>query len=187
MISIIFGIARGYAPMVYYLNGYLPGDNYYEVVIIAMMNLALVIFYYHATCYILQSIIDFRRKIYLMECLNRMIQKSKSNSKRYVPTINILDISSAFSWYKMRRVVRYYGQNMNMRHEVLVPAILLYMVFIYIFNWAKNLEIISIQKGSFIQEITPVLYVDYVVFSAVILLVFFTIARVNYYTLIHIN
>lgn len=186
LIAVITGIARGYLPMVYYLGGFFAGDNTYEVIIIIVLNLTLVIFYYHSTVYILQSILDFRRKIYLMECLKRMIYKNKSSTKRYVPNINILDITSAFTWYKMRRVVRYYGHNMTVRHEILIPAIFLYMIFIYMFNWIKNLNIVEHKIGSFIDEITPVLYVDYVVFSAVILFMFLTIAWVNYYTLLHI-
>lgn len=186
LIAVITGVLRGYLPMVYFLKGFFPGDNLYEVIIIVILNLMLIIFYYHATVYILQSILDFRRKIYLMECLKRMIYKNKASTKRYVPNINILDITSAFTWYKMRRVVRYYGHNMTVRHEILIPAIFLYMIFIYMFNWIKNLDIIGQKEGSIIAEITPVLYVDYVVFTVVILFLFLTIAWVNYYTLLHI-
>jgi hypothetical protein len=163
----------------------LPGSNLFEKITLILLNLKLIFFYYYATLYILQCVVDFRRKIYLQECMKRMIYKNKTTTKKYVPNINVLDLTSALTWYKMRRIVRYYGNNMSVRHEILIPAIFLYMVFIYMFNWFKNLDIIDDKNSPFIQKITPILYVDYVLFTAVILTLFLTIAWLNYYVTWH--
>lgn len=184
LISFIVGIARGYIPVLIYLEDgkFFPGSTIGNKIIFFVSSFNLFIFYNYITKFILQSVLDFRRKIILMECLEGMITPEKTRFHKFVPTLNLLDVTSAYTWLKMRRIVKNYGKSMTDRHELLIPAIFVYMVFIYMFNWMKNLKLFKFDTA-FINELTPFLNIDYVAFTILILFLLLTIARVNRYVL----
>jgi hypothetical protein len=187
LIAFICGIVRGYLPTVIYLEGwsFFPGMHFTEKIMMFIMNFTLFTFYMYVTRFILQSVLDFKRKIFLMESLEGMVSPERTSSAKFVPTLNLLDVTSAYTWLKMRRVVKDYGKRMTVRHELLIPAIFIYMVFIYMFNWVKNLELVSFDHA-FIKNLSPFLNIDYVMFSVLILYLLLTIARVNRYYKYHI-
>lgn len=187
LISFVVGIVRGFVPVFIYLadGQFFPGSNTLYKTIYFAANFNRFLFYYYITKFILLSILDFRRKIYLMECLEGMITPDKTSFHKFVPTINMLDVSSAYTWLKMRRIVKDYGKSMTDRHELLITAVFIYMIFIYILNWGKNFKLIK-SNSNFITELAPFLNIDYVAFSALILFLLLTIARVNRYYIHHI-
>lgn len=122
----------------------------------------------------------------MMESLHQMISPYKIYPDKNTPTINVLDPTSAYAWFKMRKIIKNYGHNMTVRHELLVPAILLYMVMVFLLNWAVELEIIKFKKDV-VEELVPFLRIDYIVFSTLLLILLLNISSINSYYESHIN
>lgn len=181
-ISIFVGIMRGYMPTTAYLEkwSFFPGETIREKVVLLILNFTLINFYYYITRFILQCIVDFKRKIFLMKALNSMVSNHKVHANKRLPTINILDPTSAMSWIKMRKIVRNYGYNMTVRHSLFINALFMYMVMVYITNWIVGLNLVHLEK-SYLRNLSPFLKMDYSIFSILILILLFTIARLNGY------
>jgi hypothetical protein len=179
-ISVAIGILRGYLPTLGYLEKWsiLPGADVFEKVILLILNCSLIHMYMYVTRFVIQIILDYRRKIYIMKCLKSLISPHKVYKKKLFPTLNLLDKTSASSWYKMRKVVHEYGNNMDMRHMLLIPALFLYMVFIQSLNWIKNFQLIKLEK-SFIGNLAPFLNIDFIIFCWLIVVLLFELAGLN--------
>lgn len=180
MIALTIGVLRGYMPALGYLEKWsiFPGDGILEKLILFVLNATLIHLYMYVTRFILQVILDYRRKIYIMKCLKSLISPHKVYKKKLLPTLNFLDKTSANSWYMMRRTLQNYGYNMEMRHKLLIPALFCYMIFIYALNWIKNLGLIKMEKN-FVERMAPFLNIDYTIFSWLILVLLFELAGLN--------
>jgi hypothetical protein len=176
----VIGVLRGYLPQFAYLEHWnvFPGKSFLEKVILFFLNISLIHLYMYITRFILQLILDYRRKIFIMHCLKSLISPHKVYKKKLFPTLNIIDRTSANSWYMMRKTLQNYGYTMDMRHRLLIPALFCYMVFIYALNWIKNLGLIKLDKG-FIARMAPFLNIDYTIFSWLILVLLFELAALN--------
>ena len=69
---------------------------------------------------------------------------------------------------------------------MLIPALFVYMVCIYMFNYLKNLKLIPHLDTKFVELLTPFLNIDYVTFSVLILFLLLNIASVNRFYKVHI-
>ena len=130
--------------------------------------------------------IDFRRKVFILKALRGMARPEKTDSKKYVPTMDVFDSINAHSWYRMRRIARDYGFNMTKRHMLLIPALFIYMIFIYALNWIKNLGVIPAGKR-FMEDVAPILNIDYTIFSFLVLFLLLIVSRFNIFYEDHIN
>lgn len=140
-IALFVGFARGYLPM-FGIESWniFPGEDNQERVILFLLNFSLIYFYQYITRFVLQCIIDFRRRVFMFKALKGMVRPEKTSAKKYLPTMDIFDGVNAFSWYRIRRIARDYGFNMTKRNMLLIPTLFIYMIFIYILNWVKNLN-----------------------------------------------
>lgn len=179
-ISIAIGVLRGYVPQFAYLEHWnlFPGKNLMEKVILLFLNVALIHLYMYITRFILQLVIDYRRKTFIMHCLKSLISPHKVYKKKIFPTLNILDMTTANSWYLMRKTIQNYGYTMDMRHKLLIPALFFYMIFIYALNWIKNLGLVKLEK-TIVTRMAPFLNIDYTIFSWLILALLFELAALN--------
>ena len=187
-ISIILGVCRGYLPIIIYLEKLepFPGDDGLEKFVLFVLNFTLSYSYYYLARFIFQAVIDFNRKIYLMQELHSMITPHKFYAKKKYPTINFLDPTSAYGWNKMRRIAKCYGQTMINRHELLLAALLIYMIFVYLANWTVELGLVKFED-SFINSLVPFLRIDYMVFSSMVLVILIIISNINSYFESHIK
>jgi hypothetical protein len=187
MIALAIGVLRGYMPSLGYLEKWsiFPGDGVLEKFILFVLNATLIHLYMYVTRFVLQVILDYRRKIYIMKCLKSLISPHKVYKKKFFPTLNLLDRTSANSWYMMRRTLQNYGYNMDMRHKLLIPALFFYMLFIYALNWIKNLGLVQLEKN-FISRLAPFLNIDYTLFSWLVLVLLFELAGLNMQDQYHI-
>jgi hypothetical protein len=186
-ISLFVGILRGYMPTIAYLEkwSFIPGSSLNEKIILAILNFTLIHFYYYVTRFILQIVVDYRRKTNLLKELMSMLKPHKLYVKKLMPTINILDQTNAHSWMKMRKIAKGYGYSINKRHDLLIPALFVYMIFVYICSWLVGLNVYKLEK-SFIHNLYPFLKMDYIIFSVLILLLMLILARVNSFAVLHI-
>jgi hypothetical protein len=115
-----------------------------------------------------------------------MVRPEKTDSKKFLPTVDIFDSINALSWYRLRRIVRDYGFNMTKRHMLLMPALFIYMIFIYALNWLKNLNAISVAQN-FMNDVAPILNIDYTIFSFLIIFLLIILTRFNVFYEEHIN
>ena len=115
-----------------------------------------------------------------------MIRLNKIYSAKHVPTLNIFDPTSIASWFKIRKISRHYGRNMTNRHELLIPSLFLYMIFVYMCNWLVGLDLVKLEN-SLIKDLSPFLKIDYAVFSCLILFLFVIYSRLNQFYEDHIN
>ena len=187
MISVAIGVLRGYMPVLAYVEkwSFFPGEGVLEKFILFVLNATLIHLYMYVTRFVLQVILDYRRKTYVMKCLKSLISPHKVYKKKFFPTLNILDRTSANSWYMMRRTLQNYGYNMDMRHKLLIPALFFYMIFIYALNWIKNLGLVKLEKN-FIARLAPFLNIDYTIFSWLVLVLLFELAGLNMQDQYHI-
>ena len=104
-------MCRGYLPIIIYLEKLepFPGDDGLEKFVLFVLNFTLSYSYYYLARFIFQAVIDFNRKIYLMQELHSMITPHKFYAEKKYPTINFLDPTSAYGWFKMRRIAKCYG------------------------------------------------------------------------------
>jgi hypothetical protein len=183
-----FGIVRGYLPSVIFLGKLqiFPGDTYFQKFVFLMMNYSLVLFFRYQMRFILQSFIDYNRKIFLMKQLESLISTERTVFTKYLPNMNILDITTAQSWFKMRTIVKDYGYRMTVRHELLLPAIFIYMLVVYAYIWLTHFKIIKI-KQTVNESLMPYLYTDFVVLTVLTLSQIYSIARVNWFYTFHIR
>lgn len=182
-----FGFVRGYIPTCLFLGeiDLLPGNDWFEQIAFFVMNTSLIVFYSYLMRFIIQAYIDFSRKIFLMNQLEILISTERPKSKKYLPTFNLLDITTAYSWSKMRRIVKDYGRRMTVRHELLLPVIFMYMIFVYGFIWCSNLKVVNLNK-ELMESIIPFLYIDFTVLTILTLSLLYFAARVNWFYNFHI-
>jgi succinate dehydrogenase hydrophobic anchor subunit len=114
-----------------------------------------------------------------------MISTDRPRSKKYLPTLNLLDITTAYSWSKMRRIVKDYGKRMTVRHEILLPVIFLYMILVYLFIYLTQFNIIPINE-ELRKTLNPFLYIDFVVLTLLTLVLLYFAARVNWFYSFHV-
>jgi hypothetical protein len=103
--SWVFGFVRGYIPSCFFLGKiqFFPGDEYYQKIVYLIMNYSLIIFFSYLMRFIIQSFIDFNRKIYLMNSLENLICTERiDDDPKILPTLNLMDITTVHSWNKMR-------------------------------------------------------------------------------------
>jgi hypothetical protein len=75
---------------------------------------------------------------------------------------------------------------MTNRHELLIPSLFLYMIFVYMCNWLVGLDLVKLEN-SLIKDLSPFLKIDYAVFSCLILFLFLIYSRLNQFYEDHIN
>jgi hypothetical protein len=186
-ISVFVGILRGYMPTVVYLEkwSFIPGSSLQEKVILGILNFTLIHFYYYVTRFILQIVIDYRRKTRILKELQSMLKPHKIYKTKIMPTINILDATNGHSWMKMRKAAKNYGYSITKRHELLIPTLFVYMIGVYLCSWLVGLRVYKLEK-SFIHNLYPFLKMDYVIFSILILILLLILARVNSFAVNHI-
>ena len=105
---------------------------------------------------------------------------------RYLPTVNLLDITSLYSWVKMRTISKDYGKKFFKRNEILISVLFVYMVVIFLLFTIVYLGRLPLLSKE--QEIVFmfILFYDFVIFLVLILSVFFNSARFNNYYDAHI-
>ncbi len=116
---------------------YFYGDTWVEICIqlVALWNYYYMIFF--QIKFFVQSIVDLRRKVYLMRQLS-MVMSVKSTGKslrKMLPTLNLIDEISLHSWLNMRRIGLDYGKKFVYRREILLPVFLLMMTLNFIGVW----------------------------------------------------
>ena len=72
------------------------------------------------------------------------------------------------------------------RHELLLAALLFYMIFVYLANWMVELGLVKFED-SFINSLVPFLRIDYMVFSSMVLVILIIISNINSYFESHIK
>ena len=104
---------------------------------------------------------------------------------RYLPTVNLLDITSLYSWVKMRTISKDYGKKFFKRNEILISVMFVYMVAILLLFTVIYLGRLPLSEE---QEIVfmSILFYDFMIFLVLILSVFFNSARFNNYYDAHI-
>jgi hypothetical protein len=133
-------------------------------------------------------VVDFRRKVFILKALRGMSKPEKTDSKKFLPTMDIFDVNNAISWYRIRRIARDYGFHMTNRHMVLIPAVFIYMIFIYALNWVKNLNALDFPWArNFMDDVAPILNIDYTIFSFLVIFLLTIVSRFNTFYEDHIN
>ena len=85
---------------------------------------------YHASRFLLQYKIDIQRKTFALKQLSQIITIDRINKRvKYLPTINILDVTSLYSWLKMRRIIKDYGNRIFLRNEIIFVGYVICLVF----------------------------------------------------------
>lgn len=120
-----------------------------------------------------------------MKQLGVLISTERPTGVKHLPTLNLLDITTAHSWSKMRRIVKDYGKRMTIRHELLLPVIFLYMIVVYLFIWLAHFKIIPINK-ELLDNLNPFIYIDFVLLTSMTLVLVYHTARVNWFYDSHI-
>jgi hypothetical protein len=186
--SLTIGIFRGYFPTIIFLEKihFFPGEDDWERFVLFMCNIAQIYLYYYVCRFIVQAMIDFNRKGNIMEDLDHMVCPLKIYPDKIIPTLDYLMPCNAYSWFKMRKIVKNYGLNMTSRHELLVPALLLYLVLVFLFNWVVELQFIDL-GNSIVPLLVPFLRIDYILFAILILLLMLVISNINSFYEVHIT
>jgi hypothetical protein len=80
LIATVVGLVRGYLPTCIFFWDwkFFPGKNVEEKITFTIVNVNLFIFYWYITKFILQSVLDFQRKTFLMEQLRGMITPERT-------------------------------------------------------------------------------------------------------------
>lgn len=148
--------------------------------------------------YLQQAILDFQRKEKVMAHLNEIITVDRKDYKmRYLPIINLADITSINSWLKMRTMTKEYGRKFFKRQEALMSFEVCNMIislglFLFSYFTIQNIESTNLmdkinyfnnQKSIFMG----LMLLDFLVHLVYILVLFFMAAQINKYYDIHIH
>jgi len=161
-------------------------DNILNVVIILPIALNSIIFYRILYLYFFQGYSDISRKSSLMQQLGHMISISRQDSSlKFLPSISIVDKLNIHSWMKARILVREYGQKFFKRHEITMTTLGIWNIFSLILLIFLYLNVIKIQYLARRSLIITLLF-DFIIFSILILGIFFNAAMLNSYYESHI-
>ena len=74
------------------------------------INFNIVFLMFDVYNYFFLTVKDLRRRLFLMERLEDMLEVDiHAGRRKYLPTINLFDVTSVLSWRRMRIIVRDYG------------------------------------------------------------------------------
>lgn len=104
------------------------GSAYYEIIAFYFysFNTTLMIIILCSTFRI--ALIDMDRKIFILKQLSQILSPKKLeeiSSKKFLPTINLIDGFSTESWMTLRILATDYGKKFFYRHELFLPVMLL--------------------------------------------------------------
>jgi hypothetical protein len=182
------GVFRGYLPSVFFGDKItlLPGDSIFEKSALFLVNFSLILGFSYTARFFFQSAIDFGRKITLMDNLSNLISSDRTTKTKYLPNLNVLDPNSLITWRKARTVIRVYGQKMTLRQEIFMPVMMFWMIGMILFIYLNHFGAFSVSKT--VQDtLLPLMYIDFVVFTVMILTLLYTVARVNRFFRLHIK
>lgn len=194
--SIFLGLFRGFIPpnlvfdftqsfpvslVLFPANGFMENMTYF------MLCLNTAMFYFLTATFSKQAVVDLQRKNALLQQLTQMIKAEKTLSiPKVLPTISLLDVASVYSWLKMRKVAKSYGNKFFKRHELYLAVIFLLMIFLLVVFVLAHFDFILILSKETKLQFKSVIISDFLIASLFSVSIMFFSARLNGYYDTHI-
>lgn len=138
-IAMLIGFFRGFIPPNLHIDisteefsmklVFFPGHTFAQNVIYFMISFNTFMFYAMSGVFCNQAIMDLTRRNKIMQQLTQMVRAEKDiGIHKVLPTLNLVDSTSVYSWLKLRKIVNSYGTRFFRRHEMYLAVLLVMMI-----------------------------------------------------------
>lgn len=187
VVSLITGFMDGFVRL--YFNQTFHGTKFYEIPFFYLRSFFNSFFMVIILKFVHQYVKDINRINYVQEQLGQMLSPKKLkvySSQKVLPSINFLCQDSLHCWISLRKCSSYYGLKFLKRHELFLPALILFAVIEILFVLEfKVFRQTSIQTNIEIEKLIVVCGFHSSFLFVLIFRLLYTSAAINEHFIVH--